>query len=66
MKLSSIRQSLRVLPVTLKAAPGPVGIVTLKNRTLSPAVQLLMRYIREVARPWGIAGYDSGQKPADA
>jgi DNA-binding transcriptional LysR family regulator len=56
MKLSSIRQSLRALPVTLKAAPGPVGIVTLKNRTLSPAVQLLIRYIREVARPLSIAG----------
>jgi hypothetical protein len=31
--------------------PWPIGIVTLKNRTLSPAAQLFIECAREVARP---------------
>jgi len=29
----------------------PVGIVTLKNRTLSPVAQLFIEHAREVAKP---------------
>jgi len=34
--------SLKVLPIKLPAQPRPVGIVTLKNRTLSPVAKLFI------------------------
>ena len=47
------RLSLKVLPVNLPIQPRlrPVGIVTLKNRTLSPVAQLFIDCAREVAKP---------------
>ena len=44
------RYALKVLPVELPAHRSPVGIVTLKNRTLTPVVQLFMKYARNVAK----------------
>lgn len=43
--------SLQILPVDLPAKPWPVGILTLKDRTLSPAARLFIDCVREVARP---------------
>jgi DNA-binding transcriptional LysR family regulator len=44
---------LRVLPVELPiTAQAPVGIVTLKNRSLSPVAQLFIKHAREVAKPF--------------
>jgi DNA-binding transcriptional LysR family regulator len=40
-----------VLPVKHTPRPWPIGIVTLKNRTVSPVVQTFLDYVREVARP---------------
>lgn len=40
-----------VLPVKLQHARAPVGVVTLKNRTLSPTAQLFIETAREVAKP---------------
>jgi len=45
------RTELKILPVELLMAPVPVGIITLKNRTLSPVVQLFIDCVREVAKP---------------
>jgi DNA-binding transcriptional LysR family regulator len=42
---------LKVLPVKLPAQLRQVGIVTLKNRTLSPVTQLFITCAREVTRP---------------
>jgi DNA-binding transcriptional LysR family regulator len=42
---------LKVLPVKLPVQLHPVGIVTLKNRTLSPVTQLFIQYAREVTQP---------------
>lgn len=42
-----------VLPVKLQLAGAPVGIITLKNRTLSPTAQLFLDEAREVAKPLG-------------
>ena len=42
---------IKVLPIELPVAPVPVGIVTLKNRTLSPVAQLFIEHAREVAKP---------------
>ena len=47
------RPELKVLPVELPMARVPSGIVTLKNRTLSPVAQLFVEHAREVAKPLG-------------
>ena len=41
---------LKVLPVELPMPRMPVGIVTLKNRTLSPVAKLFIEHAREVAK----------------
>ena len=50
------RLRLKVLPVDLRIAPYPVGIVTLKNRTLGPAAELFIDCAREVAAPLASRG----------
>jgi DNA-binding transcriptional LysR family regulator len=47
------RYALKVLPVELPAHRSPVGIVTLRNRTLSPVVQLFIQCARDVAKSIG-------------
>ena len=42
---------LKILPVKLSMPPLPVGIMTLKNRTISPVVRLFIDHARELARP---------------
>jgi DNA-binding transcriptional LysR family regulator len=51
LKFPSKRRELKVLPVELAIAPLPHGVLTLKNRTLSPAAQLFIDCAREVAKP---------------
>jgi DNA-binding transcriptional LysR family regulator len=41
---------IRKLPVELPSVTGPVGILTLKDRALSPAVQLFIDCARQVAK----------------
>jgi DNA-binding transcriptional LysR family regulator len=48
------RYALKALPIELPAHRSPVGIVTLKNRTLAPVVQLFIQCARQVAK--SIAG----------
>jgi DNA-binding transcriptional LysR family regulator len=45
------RSGLKVLPLALPIVRVPNGIVTLKNRTLSPVAQLVIGVAREVAKP---------------
>ena len=45
------RSGIKVVPVKLQYTSAPIGIVTLKNRTLSPAAQLFLDEAREVAKP---------------
>jgi DNA-binding transcriptional LysR family regulator len=47
----SKRPGIKVLPVRLQHARAPVGIITLKNRTVSPIVQLFIDDARAVAKP---------------
>ena len=42
--------ALRVLPIKLRTKPQPIAIITLKNRTLSPAVQLFIEHLKSVAK----------------
>jgi DNA-binding transcriptional LysR family regulator len=41
---------IKKLPIELPIASGPIGIVTLKNRALSPVAQLFIETAREVAK----------------
>jgi DNA-binding transcriptional LysR family regulator len=45
------RSEFKILPVELPMARRPNGIVTLKDRTLSPVAKLLIDCAREVAKP---------------
>jgi len=51
LRFPSERTRLRVLPVKLPLSRVPVGIVTLKGRTLGPVARLAMDCAREVAKP---------------
>ena len=51
LKFTARRPELKVLPVELPLARLPIGIVTLKNRTLSPVAQLFIDHAREIAKP---------------
>lgn len=45
------RSELKILPIELPTARRPNGIVTLKNRALSPVAKLFIDCAREVAKP---------------
>jgi len=49
----SKRPEIKVLPVKLQYAHVPVGIITLKNRTVSAVAQLFIDDARDVAMPLG-------------
>jgi DNA-binding transcriptional LysR family regulator len=51
LRFPTRRAKIKTLPVELPIANVPTGIVTLKNRTLSPVAQLFIDCVREVARP---------------
>jgi hypothetical protein len=40
-----------VLPVDVRPPKVPIGIFTLKNRTIGPVARLFVDYAREVAKP---------------
>jgi len=50
-------QEIKVLPVELPIARVPLGIVTLKNRTLSPVAQLFIDSAREVAKTYAARAF---------
>ena len=56
LRFPTKRPELKVLPVELPIARVPIGIVTLKNRTLSPVAQLFIEHAREVAKPLAKTG----------
>jgi DNA-binding transcriptional LysR family regulator len=47
----SKRTSIKVLPVKLPSVPWGIGIITLKDRTISPVAQLFIECAREIAKP---------------
>jgi DNA-binding transcriptional LysR family regulator len=50
MRLIADRMALKVLPIKLPVREWPVVMVTLKNRTQNPVVQLFMKHLREDAK----------------
>jgi len=51
LRFATRRAELKILPVNLPLTHTPIGIVTLKNRTLSPVARLFIEHAREVAKP---------------
>jgi DNA-binding transcriptional LysR family regulator len=51
LRFPSRRPEVKVLPVELPTSRVSVGIVTLKNRTLSPVARLFIEHARKVAKP---------------
>jgi DNA-binding transcriptional LysR family regulator len=55
LRLTGARHGLRVLPIGLASArPSPYAIVTLKNRSLTPAVRVFLASAREAAKDLGL------------
>jgi DNA-binding transcriptional LysR family regulator len=48
---SASRLSIKALPITLPVEPRSIGIVTLKNRTISPVAQLIVQAARAITKP---------------
>jgi DNA-binding transcriptional LysR family regulator len=40
-------RAIKVLPIVLRVGAQPVAVVTLRDRTLSPAAERVMRHLRE-------------------
>ena len=51
LRFSGWGMAVEALPIDLPDIRSPVGIVTLKNRTLTPVAQLFIECARGVARP---------------
>jgi DNA-binding transcriptional LysR family regulator len=50
LRINAEQWSLKVLPIDLRLKPPPVSVITLKNRTISPVVQLFIEQLRAVAK----------------
>jgi hypothetical protein len=59
-KFSARRPELKVLAVKQRLSRLPVGIITLRNRTISPLAQAFIEHSREVAKQL-MKGRDSGR-----
>jgi DNA-binding transcriptional LysR family regulator len=53
------RFAIKALPIRLQVEPRVIGIITLRNRTISSAAQLFVDMVREVAKPLSQARSDS-------
>ena len=51
LRFPATHPRIKRVPVELPLRPMPIGIITLKNRTLSPATQLFIDAAREMAKP---------------
>ena len=54
LRYSAERLSIKVLPVNAPLRSSPVGIVTLKNRTISPVAQVFVEHARKAANLTGL------------
>jgi DNA-binding transcriptional LysR family regulator len=50
IRMSAGRLGIKALPIKLRIQPRPVGIITIKNRTISPVAQLFIEQMQEVAK----------------
>jgi DNA-binding transcriptional LysR family regulator len=60
LKLGGGNQEIQALPIDIPTVGRPIGILTLKNRTLSPVANLFVAAVRDVAS--SISGRANGRK----
>jgi len=60
LKFNSKRFGLKALPIELHIPPSPVGIMTLKNRTISPLAALFIDCARNLSKP--LAAMSAGKR----
>jgi DNA-binding transcriptional LysR family regulator len=65
LRFNAKRWSLKALSVDLPVPPMPIAIFTLKNRTLSPVVQLFIEHAHEVAKSMRAAAEPARAGPSD-
>jgi DNA-binding transcriptional LysR family regulator len=51
LKFNGKRLGLKALPIELPIPPRPIGVVTLKNRTLSPLASVFIDCVRTLSKP---------------
>src|SRR5262249_17990280 len=51
LKFAALQSVIKKVPVELTATERPIGIISLKKRTLSPLAQLFIKTAREITRP---------------
>jgi DNA-binding transcriptional LysR family regulator len=51
LHFSGERMGMKALPIDLKVPTLPVGIITLKNRTISPVARLFIEAARDITKP---------------
>jgi DNA-binding transcriptional LysR family regulator len=56
LRFSGERLGLKALPIQLPIPPRPVGVITLKNRTVSPLAQLFIDCARKLSKPLAATG----------
>lgn len=61
LRYGALRNMVKVLPVDFPAEPGPVGIITLKNRSLSPTANLFVEVAQQLAMPLQHPARSSGR-----
>jgi DNA-binding transcriptional LysR family regulator len=61
MRLPAQHTSIKMLSVELPTTHRKIGIITLKNRTLSPLAQLFIDCAREIAKPFAKGQAPSGR-----
>jgi DNA-binding transcriptional LysR family regulator len=50
MRFGAKRMQIKALPVKISSPPAPVGVVTVKDRTLTPLAERFIKCAREVAK----------------
>jgi DNA-binding transcriptional LysR family regulator len=63
LRFNADRFSLKVLPVDFAVRPWQVGIVTLRHRTMSPAVHTFLECVRAIAAPLAKTRLPSREDP---
>lgn len=56
LRLGAARDGLKALPIDLSSRPSPFAVVTLKNRSLTPAVEVFIECAREVVKEFRPVG----------
>jgi DNA-binding transcriptional LysR family regulator len=51
LKFPTRHSFIKKLPIESPVTSGPIGIVTVKDRALNPAAQLVIACAREIAKP---------------